>query len=360
MLIGRTLLVADNITNSIVAQGPPSALEIVERLLDQIDVKPDQVMISTVIGQMSLNKKLDTGVSYLYRGGDVKGGGGIEFPGFTPGTDNVANALPAFSRSALLSGGLRMYGTIDDLDIFLRALQSKTDFTVLSRPSIFTSNNVKGSISSGERIAIPTSTNNFGTSGNSSTNIEYQDVVLKLEVIPLVNSESEITMEIALLNDEQNGTQTIAGAGSNGDPLTVPKIATRELVTKVTVPNNGTIALGGLIVGRNGKEKSGIPLLSDIPYVGALFGANVDTNDRSELMVFMQPTIVKGATTLNEVQADMDSRYKITPSIQNFANNGVLPSKPENKGKGGSSVETSSPTGGGSNMKSTIRPAHKR
>lgn len=359
MLVGRTLLVADNITNSIVAQGPPSALEIIERLLDQIDVKPDQVMISTVIGQMSLNKKLDTGVSYLYRGGDVKGGGGIEFPGFTPGTTGSAtNALPALARSALLSGGLRMYGSIDDLDIFLRALQSKTDFTVLSRPSIFTSNNVKGSISSGERIAIPTSTNNYGTSGNSSTNIEYQDVVLKLEVIPLVNSEKEITLEIALLNDEQNGTQTIAGAGSNGDPLTVPKIATRELITKVTVPNNGTIALGGLIVGRNGKEKSGIPLLSDIPYVGALFGSNADTNDRSELMVFMQPTIVKGSSSLNEVQADMDSRYEITPQIQNFANNGVLPSKPDTKGKGGSSAQET--TSGPNNMKPSIRPNHKR
>ncbi len=361
MLVGRTLLVADNITNSVVAQGPPPALEIIERLLDQIDVKPDQVMISTVIGQMSLNKKLDTGVSYLYRGGDVKGGGGIEFPGFTPGTttgSSTTNALPALARSALLSGGLRMYGTIDDLDIFLRALQSKTDFTVLSRPSIFTSNNVKGSISSGERIAIPTSTNNYGNSGNSSTNIEYQDVVLKLEVIPLVNSDSEITMEIALLNDEQNGTQTIAGAGSNGDPLTVPKIATRELVTKVTVPNNGTIALGGLIVGRNGKEKSGIPLLSDIPYVGALFGSNADTNDRSELMVFMQPTIVKGSNSLNEVQTDMDSRYKITPQIQNFANNGVLPSKPESTGKGGTSTPES--VSEANTLKPSIRPAHKR
>ena len=72
----------------------------------------------------------------------------------------------------------------------------------------------------------------------SSTNIEYQDVVLKLEVIPLVNSDNEITMQIALLNDEQNGTQNIQGAGGNGGDLTVPRISTREILTTATVPNN--------------------------------------------------------------------------------------------------------------------------
>ena len=124
-------------------------------------------------------------------------------------------------------------------------MQERANFTVLSRPSIFTSNNQKGSISSGERIAIPTNTNSF-SGGGSNTNIEYQDVVLKLEVVPLVNSDNEITLQVALLNDEQNGTQTIQGAGNNGDDLTVPRISTREILTTVTVPNNGTVVLGGL------------------------------------------------------------------------------------------------------------------
>ena len=73
VLVGRTLLVADNITNSIVAQGPPPALEIIESLLDQIDVKPDQVMISTVIGQLALNDSKETGIGYLFRGNDITG-----------------------------------------------------------------------------------------------------------------------------------------------------------------------------------------------------------------------------------------------------------------------------------------------
>jgi type II secretion system protein D len=361
MLVGRTLLVADNITNSIVAQGPPSALEIVERLLDQIDVKPDQVMISTVIGQLSLENNKDYGVGYLFNNSDVRAGGGGGIIPIRPIGENAASRFPAIDPSGLAGAGLRAYGTIEDLSIFVKALQTRGDFKVLSRPSIFTSNNKKGSISSGERIAIPTNSNSF-TNGGASTNIEYQDVVLKLEVIPLVNSDNEITMEIALLNDEQNGTQTISGAGAEGQDLTVPRISTREIITSATVPNNDTIVLGGLIVNRNGKEKSGIPILSDIPYLGSLFGNTVDTNERAELLVFMQPSIVKNATSLSGVQQDFDNRYKVSPDARNFADgdSGVLPGVNDiQRGDKGTAPATPAYSGN-STVKPTIRPIHRR
>jgi type II secretion system protein D len=359
VLVGRTLLVADNITNSIVVQGPPSGLEIIERLLDQIDVKPDQVMISTVIGQLTLDDSIDTGVSYLFNSKDFGiGGGGGSVP-IIP----ILDADTARSN-AVIGSGLRGLVTTGDLTVFLRALQEKSDFTVLSRPSIFTSNNQKGTISSGERIAIPTGSNSYGGSvnGNVSTQIEYQDVVLKLEVIPLVNSDNEITMQIALLNDEQNGTQTIEG-GAGGNDLTVPRISTREILTTATVPNNNTIVLGGLIVGRNGQNKSGIPILSDIPYLGRLFSSTGVTNDRSELMVFIQPSIVRNDRSLNAVQADMDNRYKVSPKAREFADGpGVLPPVdaipvPD---KAGTRAAAPQEAPAASTVKPSIRPAFRR
>jgi len=366
MLVGRTLLVADNITNSIVAQGPPSALEIIERLLDQIDVKPDQVMISTVIGQLTLGKGFETGVDFLVQSRDIvsRAGGGIG--PLLPILDGVTPADPVFNPGSLAAdGGLRAYGTIGDLSVYLKALQSKTDFTVLSRPSIFTSNNQKGVISSGERIAIPTGSNSYGgggINGNISTQIEYQDVVLKLEVIPLVNSDNEITMQIALLNDEQNGTQTIEG-GAGGEDLTVPRISTREIVTTATVPNNNTIVLGGLIVDRDGREKSGIPILSDIPYLGRLFSSVTDTKDRSELMVFIQPSIVNSDRTLTDVQVDMDARYKVSPDARAFADGpdglpvtDVIPIQEKGASRK-TSFSITAPQGTG---KKSLRPVHRR
>lgn len=374
VLVGRTLLVADNITNSIVVQGPPSGLEIIERLLDQIDVKPDQVMISTVIGQLTFNNNHEFGMDYLYRGGDIVGRGGGGLGPILP----ILPILPStgtgtatdFHPGSLSSGaGLQAYGKVGDLNIYLKALQSKTDFTVLSRPSIFTSNNQPGTISSGERIAIPTSSNSYST-GGASTNIEYQDVVLKLEVIPLVNSDNEITMQIYLLSDEQNGVQRLAGAGSNGEDLEVPRISTRELVTTATVPNAETIVLGGLIVNKKNEEKSGIPILSDIPYLGKLFSTTTNRDDRSELMVFIQPTIVKNDRSLTDVQIDMNARYKVSADAHKFGNgNGVLPGvdeipRVEATGKGGGSGNTvppkATPAATTGSMKPSIRPAHRK
>ena len=373
LLVGRTLLVADNITNSIVAQGPPSALEIIERLLDQIDVKPDQVMISTVIGQLTLGDDIETGVDYLVRSGDVVGRGGGGFGPILPiidritgGGDNNNDTVSSFDPGDLpAGGGLRVYGKVGDLSIYLKALQSKSDFTVLSRPSIVTSNNQKGVISSGERIAIPTNTNSF-SAGGSSTNIEYQDVVLKLEVIPLVNSNNEITMQIALLNDEVNGEQTVPGAGTDGTDLVVPKISTREVLTTATVPNNNTIVLGGLIVGRNGESTSGIPILSDIPYLGRLFSNVKNTDNRSELMVFIQPSVVNNDRSLADVQNDMDTRYKVSPDARIFADGpGVLPGvdeipRVETKGKNATRKPASTPAASTNNVKPSLRPAHRR
>lgn len=376
VLVGRTLLVADNITNSIVVQGPPSGLEIIERLLDQIDVKPDQIMVSTVIGQLTLSNSRETGVSYLFNDGTNKGGAGAGLPTISPITPPVGTVatpitFPQFDPTSLASSGLRAFGTVGNLGIYLKALQDKSDFTVLSRPSIFTSNNQKGTISSGERIAIPTSSNSFNT-GGASTNIEYQDVVLKLEVIPLVNSDNEITMQISLLDDEQNGTQTIQGAGSNGTTLTVPKISTREILTTATVPNGNTIVLGGLIVGSDNKVKSGIPILSDIPYLGRLFSSTIDNKNRSELMVFIQPSIVRNERSLDAVQSEMDARYQGSGKVRAFADGpGVLPpagaitpvadKEASHSYKGAyHSPAAAKPAPATSTMKDSIRPANRQ
>jgi general secretion pathway protein D len=133
------------------------------------------------------------------------------------------------------------------------------------------------------------------------------------------------------------------------------------------VPNNNTIVLGGLIVGRNGKDKSGIPILSDIPYLGSLFSTTEDTETRSELMVFMQPSIVTSDRSLENVQDDMYGRYKVSPEVQNFADGdsvlpGVneIPRAVEQKGKGGTFKASAIPSVPSTNAKSVARPAHRR
>ena len=337
LLVGRTQLVADNITNSIVIQGPPAAIEIVENLLDQIDVKADQVMISTIFGQLSLGDSTSTGVDWIraFRGND---NGGIGFSNIGGGAVNNTNpngltnpatnppatpgAVPgagAVAGSFANQAGLSLYGKIgNSLATYVNLLSAKSDFTILSRPSIFTANNQKGTISSGRRIPVPTNSNQFAA-GGASTNIEYRDVVLKLEVIPLVNSEKEITLQIALVSDDVIGQTNIQNLGL------VPTIGTRELLTTVTVPNNQTIVLGGLITTNDTESVTGVPILSDIPGLGRLFSTKSKRRDRDELMIFIQPSIVNNDRSLDYIQADTDERYKVAESSRDFADGSVLP-----------------------------------
>jgi type II secretion system protein D len=357
LLVGRTLLVADNITNSIIVQGPPSSVEIIEKLLDQVDVKADQVMISTFFGQLSLGDSTSTGVDWLraFRGNEDggigfsnlggKGATGSDPTGLLdPITGTVAGTFPNQS-------GLSLYGKIgNSLAAYINLLSTSNDFTVLSRPSIFTANNRKGTISSGKRVAIPTNSNSF-TGGGVSTNVEYRDVVLKLEVIPLINSEKEITLQIALVSDSIGKDTPIEGLGN------IPEINTRELLTTVTVPNNQTIVLGGLITSNDTESVTGIPILSDIPGLGRLFSTKTKGVDRDELMIFIQPSIVNSDKSLKNVKLNMDSRYDVSDPARNFAGDTLLPSL---ETPIASPQDSKTPEKPEAKKQKPMRPIHKR
>ncbi|BCX50038.1 general secretion pathway protein GspD [Haloferula helveola] len=327
-LVGRTLLVADNITNSLVVQGPPSGVEIITNLLDQIDVKAEQVMISAVFGQLALTDDFDFGLDYLRTvdpASAARGNGAL--PGSirtSPGTAPLPNPFDLLTPGDFpANAGLSLYGAIGDhWNVYLNALESDTRFKVLSRPTIYTANNQKGVISAGQRIAVPTNSYQGGVNTGISTNIEYQDVLLSLEVIPLVNSDDEVTLQIALLNDEIVGSQTIEGVGD------VPTIGRREVLTTVTVPDGSTIVLGGLISSTERESVTGVPLLSDIPGLGRLFSRTTTEDDRQELMIFIQPRIVKDAASLYDAQVDMDNRYDVSRDTRSFAEGpAVLPDR---------------------------------
>jgi type II secretory pathway component GspD/PulD (secretin) len=159
---------------------------------------------------------------------------------------------------------------------------------------VFTSNNKKAIIASGQEVPIPVNTltnvvnqvsNTSGTAAVAS-NIEYKKVALQLEVVPLINSEKEVSLDIL-----QKIDSLVAGGNVNIGGNTVPTIATRYIRTNVSAPNGSTIVLGGLIQDNKQKSFSGIPVLDKIPYLGAAFRSTIYTRMRSELIILMCPEV---------------------------------------------------------------------
>ena len=326
IVVGKTFIVADNLANSILVQGTPESVRIISELVDKLDGRPQQVMISTVFGEASLGNGTDIGVSLgaIARGGDRDAagstGGGGALPTFA---DLLTNAGLNTAVVDDFARGLNVYGRINDFTGVIRALESSSDFKVLSRPTVYTANNRKAVISSGSSIAVPTNQFNSGTTGQS-TNIEYRDVLLRFEVVPLINSDDEVTLRISLINDTVGEDQTI------GD-LTVPTIGTETITTTVTVKNNTTVVIGGLVTEVERNSKSGVPVLSRIPGIGRLFGRTRKSVERRELLVFIQPKIVGGTNSQYDVQQDMERRYEVAPAAREFAD-GLLPEKPSDSG----------------------------
>ncbi len=293
-IVGKTRIIADNKAGKILVIGPPESLQKVRGILVRLDHKPQQVYLSAVIGQLSITGNQQFGIDYLqsFLGGKNSGIGATAITSSPAGTATFTSpaALNAISKLPAVNG-LSLYGTVaDNLSIYVRALESSNRFKVLSRPAIYASNNEKAVISSGRRIAVPTQslTNNNLNSNNTASvvsNIDYEDVVLKIEIVPQINSDQEVTMKIAQVNDSVNGSQTVAGQ-------TVPTIATQEIRTTVTVANKNVVVLGGLVTESTSDDRSKIPILGDIPYLGALFRNTTKNKTRDELLVFIQPNVV--------------------------------------------------------------------
>jgi type II secretion system protein D len=307
VLVGKTRLVADVQANKLIAYGPREDLVKITSLLDRLDRKPPQVYLATIIGELTLGDDMEFGVDYLRR---FKAEGHGEYAASLLSGDTVIKAIKdirdPITKAVGALGGLNIYGQIGDgIQAFVHALEASQRFKVLSRPAIYAANNKKAVITSGRRIPVPTSSiTDLANSSNVRTNITFQDVVLKLEVIPLINSNKEVNLTIAQVNDNVVGQQQVADN-------TVPIIATERLVTTVTVPNRNTIVLGGLITESEDKATSGIPYISRIPVIGHAFKTTKTKKNRKELLVFIQPVVVENDMETAVASIDEDRRTEI-------------------------------------------------
>ncbi len=324
VIVGNTKLIADKSANSIIVIGPPDSRQKAAQLLDMLDVRPRQVYIAAVIGELSLTDEMEFGFNYFlrYKQKDGTGVGGALINGL-PGTNlfNPADLINPTNLAGLFSG-LTVYGTIaNSLDYYVRALEQTGKFKILSRPVVYTTNNKKAVISSGQRVPYTsstlTSTSITGVGPNQSAgvtaNITYLDVLLKLEVLPLINANRDVTLVIVQTNNNVLREEEFGGGNR------APVVGAQELTTTVTVPSGGTVVLGGLIVEKTDANDGGLPFLMRLPVLGYIFKQTTRAVERRELLVLLQPTVVENDAETAIVSAEERYRTKLGDEVYDEA-----------------------------------------
>lgn len=313
-LTGQVTVIPDQNTNSLIVVTTPENAALIRSLIAQLDRIPEQVMIETIIVEASLDSSSKMGIDWKYAQEKAFGQTGTTG---TVSSNFGTQAANAQGFSYTLTGG--------NLTGFINLLKSDQKFNVLSTPRIFTSNNVQAEINISQRVPFVVS-QRTDTNGNITFNYDFEDVGIVLTVTPRITAGGYVTMEVSqTANDLQGFTS-----------FNAPIVNQRQADTTVSVKDGDTIILGGIIRSTVTSTVKKIPLLGDIPILGNLFKSTDKSNQKTELVVFLTPRVVRDpedAKRLNDRMREQLS--KPTRDQLDKLNNG---------GTGGDTKKT---TGGG-------------
>lgn len=280
-LVGQTMIVPDQATNSLVVRTAPPNFPILQETIDGLDVRPAQVLLEVLIAEVTLDRATQYGINWQV----FDAGRGIT------GTFGAQN----FTDSALAAPqglGLRLIHTSGvNVRAILQALSSRNNVRVLSTPHVLALNNEQARILIGSEVPFNSSLQS-GLNVVVAQTVEFRKVGTQLTIIPTVNKDGYVTFRI-LQEVSALTNQTIQAA------LNAPVISTREAETSAIVKSGSTVIIGGLIGDSRNVIQSGVPLLQDIPLLGGLFRNRSTTHSRTELAIFVTPHVV-----FNDEQAD--------------------------------------------------------
>ena len=292
--------------NALLVDASPQDFEYVRRLVERLDMMPQQVLVEVLIAEINLEKGLDLGVDLFgidQPAGNDTGAFGRSRYGASDATFNLLTnfAFPQGFAGGIISGTFTgPNGTVyNQIPIYLRAVAGENNLKILSNIPLWAQNNLEASVSVVENIPIlKSSVEGSGSDRDYIQNIERQDVGIKLTLTPHVNPDREIQLDLnpsieAVVEDTQNESYT-------------PTISKREVKTTVTVPDRATVVISGLIREDTTKIATKVPLLGDIPFLGALFRSTSDSKKRTNLLIFVTPRIVTDMKMAEQEKARLE------------------------------------------------------
>ena len=291
-------IVADERTNSIVVADIPAVLPQIDRIIQQMDRKTQEVEIEARVVAATRSFARDIGVQLgLGWGNGTTSVGGAPNVGsssvipsvttpnyYTTTSGTSGSSIPLFSNLGAVgpTSGLQLINATNNMriDMILTAAESRGLLKVLSRPRIVTQNNIQAVVKQGVKIPIMTA-----ASLSAPPTATYVDAFLRLTVTPQITSEGTIFLNVDVENTLPNFGQT--------DTLGNPELITQQATTQVLVTDGGTVVIGGVIQTNNSLNIAQVPVLGSIPFLGNLFKHRTVQTTNQELIFFITPRIVQ-------------------------------------------------------------------
>jgi type IV pilus assembly protein PilQ len=311
LLSPRGSLSIDERTNTLLVQDTSDNLADIRRLVQTLDVPVRQVLIEARIVIVSDTFERDLGVRFGITSAHQVNGNGLlavtgngvgadtitgsaitnlqtgtsPFPVATPTLDNryMVN-LPAANINGSIGVSLLTGSTLVDLE--LSAAQNEGKSETISSPRVITANQKQAEIKQGVEIPYQES------ASSGATTTQFKNAVLSLKVTPLITPDNRVILDLDVSDDSVGQQVTSATGGS------VPSIDTREIITQVLVNDGQTVVLGGILDTTKTKQANKVPFLGDIPILGYLFKSTTDINNKTELLIFITPKILREGSNL--------------------------------------------------------------
>lgn len=318
-------VIPDDRTNSLILTAPPKIMRAIQDVIGKLDIRRAQVLVQAIEAELTSDKSAELGVTWVT---DAANSGGIGLTDFS----NTGAGIVGVGEAALAAKNAGSTGTTGftppqgltlavgkvtsagfNFAALLRALSGDGETNILSTPSVVTLDNQEATIKVTQKVPFVTGQYTGATTGTSSTTgsavinpfqtVDREDVGITLKITPQINEGDSVQLKI-----DQN-VSNLTATSIGGQPVTDE----REITTNVLAKNGEIVVLGGLIDHDLTESEQQVPVLGSIPLIGNLFKYRSTSNTKRNLMVFIQPTILRDSDTAQRYTND---RYNYLRDLQ--------------------------------------------
>jgi general secretion pathway protein D len=268
----EAIILSDEDTNTLIVNATPDQHRDIERTIKELDQARKQVLIETVLVEVTLDDGSDFGIEWAVSQG-ISVEGGVNY------AKNISDYSDGFSY---------LLQSSSDKLAFIQAARTDDRLQVLSSPTVLTRDGMEAEVSFGEEVPVLESS--VSDSGKENFSYDYRDATVSLKVTPVIDDSRLVTLDL-----EQTFREVEPGytATANTESYVAPTFTTRELTSNLQVEDGQTLVLGGLIKREDQEVKTGIPFLRSFPLIGWLFGSSSTDKVGSEILMILTPHVVE-------------------------------------------------------------------